>query len=90
MRQEDVARLAIGLMVLLLPYAGAFTVIPLAAVFFWDRESRLLSASLGMLLLLRPALSVTHLELPVYIVAISFVASTFLSFCLQEVRYPHG
>jgi uncharacterized protein (TIGR00297 family) len=84
MRQEDVARLAIGLMVLLLPYAGAFTVIPLAAIFFWDRESRLLSASLGMLLLLRPALSVTHLELPVYVVAISFVASTFSPFASKK------
>ena len=35
--------MAIGLMVLLLPYAGAFTVLPLAAVFFLDRGSRLLS-----------------------------------------------
>jgi uncharacterized protein (TIGR00297 family) len=77
MRQEDVARIAIGLMVVLLPYLGVYTVIPLACVFFWDRGSRLLSASLGMLLLIRPALEILNLELPIYIIAISFVASTF-------------
>jgi uncharacterized protein (TIGR00297 family) len=80
MRQEDVARLAIGLMALLLPYAGAYTILPLAAIFFWDRNSRLISATLGMLLILRPALSITGLELPVYIVAISFIAATFAPF----------
>jgi uncharacterized protein (TIGR00297 family) len=77
MRQEDVARLAIGFMALILPYAGAYTILPLAAIFFWDRDSRLLSATLGMLLLMRPALSITSLELPVYIIAVSFVAATF-------------
>jgi uncharacterized protein (TIGR00297 family) len=80
MRQEDLARLAIGLMVLILPYTGTYTIIPLAAVFFWDRDSRLLSASLGMLLLARPALGLTNLELPIYIIAISFVAATFAPF----------
>jgi uncharacterized protein (TIGR00297 family) len=80
MRQEDVARLAIGLMALLLPYAGAYTILPLAAIFFWDRDSRLLSATLGMILILRPALSITGLELPVYIVAISFIAASFAPF----------
>ncbi|NPV62563.1 MAG: TIGR00297 family protein [Methanotrichaceae archaeon] len=77
MRQEDVARLAIGFMVLLLPYIGPYTVIPLAAVFFWDKNTRLLSASLIALLILRPALSISHMNLPLYVIAISFVASTF-------------
>jgi hypothetical protein len=73
MQREDIARIAMGLMVLLLPYAGSFTVLPLAAVFLWDRNSRMLSASLAMLLILRPALSVTHINLPLYVIAISFV-----------------
>ncbi len=69
--------MASGLMVLLLPYAGALTAIPLAAVFFLDPGSRLLSASLAALLLLRSTLIFTHFELPLYVIAISFVASTF-------------
>ena len=77
MEREDLARMAIGLMVLLLPYAGAFTVFPLAAVFLADRGSRLLAASLAMLLIMRPALSLTDTNLPLYVIAISFVASTF-------------
>ena len=64
MEREDIARMAIGLMVLLLPYAGAFTVLPLAVVFFLDRGSRLLSASLVLLLIMRPALSLTDTNLP--------------------------
>src|SRR5512139_1458730 len=77
MEREDIARIAIGLMVLLLPYAGAFTVLPLAAVFFLDRGSRLLSASLAMLLIMRTVLAITDTNLPLYVIAISFVASTF-------------
>ncbi|MDQ1282643.1 MAG: hypothetical protein QG666_432, partial [Euryarchaeota archaeon] len=77
MEREDVARLAIGLMVLFLPSIGAFTVLPLAVVFLMDRGSRLLSASLAMLLIMKPALSVTDTNLPLYVIAISFVASTF-------------
>ncbi|MCK9440789.1 MAG: hypothetical protein M0Q13_05130, partial [Methanothrix sp.] len=77
MEREDIARIAIGLMVLMLPYAGAFTVIPLAGVFFLSRGSRLLCASLAMLLIMRPALSLTDTNLPQYVIAISFVASTF-------------
>lgn len=73
-------RLTIGLMALLLPYAGAYTIIPLAAIFFGDRDTRLLSGTLGMLLILRPALSITGLQLPVYIIAISFIAATFAPF----------
>jgi uncharacterized protein (TIGR00297 family) len=76
--------MAIGLMVLLLPYAGAFTVLPLAAVFFLDRGSRLLSASLAMLLIMRPALSLTDTNLPLYVIAISFVASTFAPLAFRK------
>ncbi len=74
----------IGLMVLLLPYAGSFTAIPLAVVFLLDRDSRLLSASLAMLLILRPALSITHINLPLYVIAISFVASTFAPLAFKK------
>jgi len=77
MRQEDVARLAIGFMVLMLPYIGPYTVIPLAAAFLWEKSTRLLSASLIALLILRPALSISHINLPLYVIAISFVAATF-------------
>jgi uncharacterized protein (TIGR00297 family) len=84
MKQEDLARLAIGLIALLLPYAGTYAVLPLVAAFFLDRESRLLSASLGLLLLIRPVLSFTHLDLPIYLIAISFVASTFAPFASKR------
>jgi len=84
MEREDLARIAIGLMVLLLPYAGAFTVIPLAAVFFLDRGSRLLCASLAMLLIMRPALILTDTNLPEYVIAISFVASTFAPLAFRK------
>jgi uncharacterized protein (TIGR00297 family) len=84
MEREDIARVAIGLMVLLLPYAGAFTVIPLAAVFFLDRGSRLLCASLAMLLIMRPALILTDTNLPQYVIAISFVASTFAPLAFRK------
>ncbi|MCX6677776.1 MAG: TIGR00297 family protein [Methanothrix sp.] len=84
MEREDIARMAIGLMVLLLPYAGAFTVLPLAAVFLLDRGSRLLCASLAMLLIMRPALSLTDTNLPQYVIAISFVASTFAPLAFRK------
>ena len=84
MEREDIARMAIGLMVLLLPYAGAFTVLPLAAVFFLNRGSRLLCASLAMLLIMRPALSLTDTNLPQYVIAISFVASTFAPLAFKK------
>lgn len=84
MVREDIARVAIGLMVLLLPYAGAFTILPLAAVFFLDRGSRLLAASLAMLLIMRPALSLTDTNLPLYVIAISFVASTFAPLAFRK------
>jgi len=82
--REDIARMVIGLMVLLLPFAGAFTVIPLAAVFFLDRGSRLLTASLAMLLIMRPALVLTDTNLPQYVIAISFVASTFAPLAFRK------
>lgn len=84
MEREDIARIAIGLMVLLLPYAGSFTVIPLAAVFFLDKGSRLLCASLAMLLIMRPALILTDTNLPEYVIAISFVASTFAPLAFRK------
>ena len=84
MEREDIARMAIGLMVLLLPYAGAFTVLPLAAVFFLNRGSRLLCASLAMLLIMRPVLSLTDTNLPLYVIAISFVASTFAPLAFKK------
>lgn len=84
MQREDIVRVIIGLMVLLLPYAGSFTAIPLAVVFLLDRDSRLLSASLAMLLILRPALSITHINLPLYVIAISFVASTFAPLAFKK------
>ncbi|HPS91118.1 MAG TPA: TIGR00297 family protein [Methanothrix sp.] len=84
MEREDIARIAIGLMVLLLPYAGSFTVIPLAAVFLLDRDSRLLCASLAMLLIMRPALILTDTNLPQYVIAISFVASTFAPLAFRK------
>jgi uncharacterized protein (TIGR00297 family) len=84
MEREDLARMAIGLMVLLLPYAGAFTIIPLAVVFFLDRGSRLLAASLAMLLIMRPVLSLTDTNLPQYVIAISFVASTFAPLAFRK------
>jgi len=83
MQRDDIARMVIGLMVLLLPYAGALTAIPLGALILFDPGSRLLSASLAMLVLLRPALSIMHCDLPLYVIAISFVASTFALWLLR-------
>ena len=84
MEREDIARIAIGLMVLLLPYAGSFTVIPLAAAFLLNKGSRLLCASLAMLLIMRPALILTDTNLPQYVIAISFVASTFAPLAFRK------
>ena len=84
MEREDIARMTIGLMVLLLPSLGAFTVLPLAAVFLLDRSTRLLSASLALLLIMRPVLSLTDTNLPLYVIAISFVASTFAPLAFRK------
>ena len=77
MHRKDAARLAIGLLTLLLPYAGALTLIPLAAAALLERGVRLLAATLGLLLIARPLLSQLDVDLPLYVIAISFVASTF-------------
>ena len=79
MHREDAARLATGLMALLLPYAGAFTLIPLAAAFLLEKSIRLLVATLGLLLIARYTLSIVNIDLPLYVIAISFVACTFAS-----------
>ena len=84
MRREEIARMAIGMMALLLPYAGAFTALPLAVVFLLDPGSRMLSAALAVLLIMRPALNVTHINLPLYAIAISFVASTFAPLAFKK------
>ena len=79
MNRENAARLAIGLMALLLPYAGPFTVIALAVAFFVEKSTRLLAATLGFLLIIRPVLAQMSIDLPLYVIAISFMASTFAS-----------
>ena len=79
MHRKDAARLAIGLLTLLLPYAGALTLIPLAAAFFMEKSTRLLAATLGFLLIIRPVLAQMSIDLPLYVIAISFMASTFAS-----------
>ena len=77
MHREEATRLAIGLMAFLLPYIGAFALIPLAAAFLLEKGVRLLAATLGLLLIIRPALALVNIDLPLYVIAISFVASTF-------------
>ncbi len=77
MHRKDAARLAIGLMAMLLPCAGVLTVIPLAAAALLDKGVRLLAATLGLLLVIRSVLSLVDIDLPLYVIAISFVASTF-------------
>ena len=90
MQREDVVRAAIGLMALLLPYIGAYTVIPLAAIFSLDPGTRLLSASLGLLLIMRPALSLVNTNLPLYIIAISFVASAIAPMAFRKFETLTG
>ena len=90
MQREDVVRAAIGLMALLLPYVGAYTVIPLAAIFSLDPGTRLLSASLGLLLIMRAALSLVNTNLPLYIIAISFVASAIAPMAFRKFETLTG
>jgi uncharacterized protein (TIGR00297 family) len=90
MQREDVVRAAIGLMALLLPYIGAYTVIPLAAVFFLDPGTRMLSASLGLLLIMGAALSLVNTNLPLYVIAISFVASAFAPMAFRRFETLAG
>jgi uncharacterized protein (TIGR00297 family) len=77
-------------MALLLPYVGAYTVIPLAAIFSLDPATRLLSASLGLLLIMRPALSLVNTNLPLYIIAISFVASALAPMAFRKFETLTG
>ncbi|MCR3884428.1 MAG: TIGR00297 family protein [Methanothrix sp.] len=90
MKRETVARMGAGMTVLLFPYVGVYTVIPLLpmipllAIFLAERKTRVLSASLASLLLLSYGLFLlsfglrsTDIELPLYLVAVSFVAPTF-------------
>lgn len=78
------------MMALLLPYAGAYTVLPLAAVFFLDPGTRLLSGTLGLLLIMRPALSLVNTNLPMYVIAISFVASAFAPLAFRKFETLAG
>lgn len=71
------ARIGVGLTVLLFPYAGLYSLLPLLALFIAERRVRLLSASLAFLLLLSFVLEPTNFKLPLYLVAVSFVAPTF-------------
>ena len=90
MQREDVVRAAIGLMALLLPYIGAYTVIPLTAVFFLDPGTRILSASLGLLLIMSWALTLVNTNLPLYVIAISFVASAFAPMAFRKFETLAG
>jgi Predicted membrane protein len=90
MQREDVVRAAIGLMALLLPYIGAYTVIPLTAVFFLDPGTRMLSASLGLLLIMSQALTLVNTNLPLYVIAISFVASAFAPMAFRKFETLAG
>jgi uncharacterized protein (TIGR00297 family) len=90
MQREDVVRAAIGLMALLLPYIGAYTVIPLTAVFFLDPGTRMLSASLGLLLIMSWALTLVNTNLPLYVIAISFVASAFAPMAFRKFETLAG
>ena len=77
MKREAVARACVGMTVLLFPYAGVYSILPLSALFLMERGVRALAASLAFLLTLSFALEATSLHLPLYLVAVSFVAPTF-------------
>lgn len=77
MKREARARIGVGLTVLLIPYAGLYSVLPLLALFVAERGVRVLAASLAFLLLLSLSLEPTSFKLPLYLVAVSFVAPTF-------------
>lgn len=77
MQREDLARIAAGLSVFLLPFSGILTLLSLAALYYVERSARMLVASLAFLILLKTALGQTHFDLPLYIVAIAFITPTF-------------
>lgn len=76
MQREDALRLAIGALAFLLPLTGVFTTLFLAIVYIIHKPTRMLSSSLMLLLVLREVLTFTHLDLPMYVVAISFISPT--------------
>lgn len=76
MQKEDALRLAVGALAFLLPVTGVFTAVILAIIYIIHRPARMLCASLILLLVLREALTYTHLNLPMYVVAISFIPPT--------------
>jgi uncharacterized protein (TIGR00297 family) len=71
------ARIGVGLTVLLFPYVGVYAVLALFALLLLERKIRVLSASLAFLLLLSFVLESTSFKLPLYLVAVSFVGPTF-------------
>jgi uncharacterized protein (TIGR00297 family) len=90
MRKEDAARLAIGLMVLVIPFAGILTVVPLLIIGLLDRSSRLLSASLAILLIIRQVLNIFFIDLPLYVIAVSFIVSTIAPFAYRKLDVMAG
>ncbi|MCJ7444098.1 MAG: TIGR00297 family protein [Methanotrichaceae archaeon] len=90
MRREHATKLAIGSLALLLPFAGILTVVPLFVFALFDSSSRLLSTSLAMLLIIREILGYFHIYLPLYVIAISFVASTFAPFAAKRFHAMTG
>ncbi len=77
MHRDLAARIAVGMTALLIPYTGVYTIFLLAAITLLERRVRTLSASLSLLLLLSWGLRYTEIDLPLYLVAISFVPPTF-------------
>jgi uncharacterized protein (TIGR00297 family) len=90
MRKEDAARLAIGLMVLVIPFAGILTVVPLLIIGLLDRSSRLLSTSLAILLMIRQVLNIFYIDLPLYVIAVSFIVSTIAPFAYRKLDVMAG
>jgi uncharacterized protein (TIGR00297 family) len=77
MDREDAARIALGLMVLLLPFSEIAALAAVAAIFYLCKPMRMLSSSLFLLLVLKLALELIDLDLPLYVVAIAFIPPTF-------------
>ncbi|MDD1758897.1 MAG: hypothetical protein LUQ22_09235, partial [Methanotrichaceae archaeon] len=84
MQRDDSIRLVIGLMALLLPYAGWSIAVILLILSYLERSSRMLSISLAALLILTQVLAIIHINLPIYIIAVSFIASALAPFTFRE------
>lgn len=80
------ARIGVGMTVMLFPYAGFYSVLPLFVIFVAERRVRVLSASLAFLLLLSFVLQSTSFKLPLYLVAVSFIAPTFGALASQRFK----